>query len=87
MEVGLRLPEAPGAEDDSADGEGEEGPAHVDQNKRPGVGFESGEHGDRCILREEETEPADERDLQSGKGMGDVELREEPGQGVIDHER
>jgi CRP-like cAMP-binding protein len=40
-EARLQLAKAPGAEDDAANGEGEKGPAHIDQNERPRIGFES----------------------------------------------
>src|SRR5881394_3091404 len=40
--VQLRLP--PGAENDTAECHAEQGPARVDTDKRPRIGFERGEH-------------------------------------------
>ena len=57
---------APRAEDDAADRESDQRPAHVDQDERPGICFESGEHGNGRVFDEKKREPADERDLQPG---------------------
>ncbi len=82
----LQLARAPGAEDDAANGEGEKGRAHVDKEERPRIGLEGGVDSYTGEGRKKEGEPADERDLQSGQGMRDVQLHEQPGQGVIDQD-
>ena len=40
-------------------------PAHVDQDERPGIRFESGEHSNGRVFYEEKGEPAHERDFQT----------------------
>lgn len=58
-----QLAEAPGAENNAANGEREEGPTHIDQDEWPRITFESREYGNGRILRKEEPEPADQCDL------------------------
>src|SRR4030095_9614018 len=64
---------SPGAKDESADRESNEWTAHVDENQRPRICFEGGEHANGRIFNEQEGEPADERDLQTSDGIRRVE--------------
>jgi hypothetical protein len=79
----LRFATAPGAEDESADREGNERPAHVDENERPWVRFEGGERGNGGVFDKEKGEPADERDGKSASGVVRVLARDQPGQRVV----
>ena len=53
---------APGAEDETANGEHDAWSAHVDANERPRICLEGGEHANGRIFNEQEPEPTDERD-------------------------
>ena len=55
----------PGAEDEAADCHAEQGPAHVDANKRPGIRFERRENRDGRAFHKNEREPTRERDFQT----------------------
>ena len=81
--VQLQLAHAPCAEDNAADGKGEKRTAHVNEHERPRICLKRGEDGDGRVLRKQKCEPANERDLQSGERVRDVEFHEEPGQRVV----
>jgi len=81
----LRLP--PSAEDDTAECHAEQGPAHVDTNKRPRIGFERGEHRNGRVFHKHKGEPACERDFQATPDACWVGPRNKNCEGVIDSDR
>jgi hypothetical protein len=64
---------APGTQHESADCEGHEWTAHVDQNQRPRICLESREQGDAGVFDEEKAEPANQGDLQSTDRIDRIE--------------
>ena len=78
---------APVAEDEAADREGDERPAHVDTDERPRVRLKRGKDGNGGVFDEEKAEPTDESDLQTGEGTRSVQPRDQPGERVINEDR
>src|SRR5439155_8167870 len=78
---------SPGAEHEAANREAYEWPAHVDENQRPRICFERGEHGNGRIFNEHESEPADKSDLQTGYGARCFDSPDQPRQCIIDKDR
>ena len=83
--VQLRLP--PGPEDDTAECHAEQGPARVDTDKRPRIGFERGEHRNGRVFHEHEREPARECDFQTTPDACWVGPRDKDSECVIDSDR
>ena len=78
---------APRTEDDAADRESDQRPPHVNQDKRPGICFKSGEHSNRRVFYEEKREPAHERDLQPCDCIGGIKPPNQPGERVVNDDR
>ena len=83
--VRLRLP--PGAKNDAAECHTEQGPAHVDTNKRPRIGFERGEHRNGRVFHKHKGEPACQRDFQATPDACWVGPRDKNRECVIDSDR
>ena len=83
--VRLRLP--PGAKNDTAECHAKQGPAHVDTNKRPRIGFERGEHRNGRVFHKHKGEPACERDFQATPDACWVGPRDKNCECVIDSDR
>jgi len=83
--VQLRLP--PGAENDTAECNAEQGPARVDTDKRPRIGFERGEHRNGRVFHKHKGEPACERDFQATPDACWIDPRDKHFECVIDSDR
>src|SRR6266513_2564307 len=83
----LYLALAPRAENETANSESDEWPAHVDENKRPRICLEGGERRDRRVLDKEKCEPADDRNLQTSGGVRGIESVDEPRKRVVHKDR
>ena len=77
----------PGAKDQAADCKVHEWPAHIDQDDRPLVRFEGGEHGDGRVFDEKKGKPTEERDFQTGNCVRGIHATDEPGQRIINNDR
>jgi len=78
---------APGAEDEAADREAEQRPAHVNQDEWPRVRFKGGEHRNGRVFHEQEREPTGERDFETAECACRVQSRDQHRQCVVDDNR
>ena len=83
----LQLTLAPSTQDETADCEAEQGPAHVDANERPRVRFKRREHGNGRVFDEQEREPAGERDFETAQCGCRFQPRDQHRQCVVDDNR